>query len=188
MQVSFGGNIMRYKFRYFNGLYKTIAKFGIPLHNFMLLFIILFVIIIAIRELAALVGLDGYITNQTVVYTYIRIMFICSSIWGLVNLFGKKGVFLYNDRLVIARYTVTLTNWKNRITINYNDIASVNVNYTDISFTKYRFALVVLLGDKSYNVEVTMKNGKKYFFSIENQEEFCENLNLMIENYRKISQ
>lgn len=28
--------------------------------------------------------------------------------------------------------------------------------------------------------ELTLKNGKKYFFSIENQEEFCENLNSLI--------
>lgn len=89
----------------------------------------------------------------------------------------KKGVFLYQNHLVIARYTITLRNWKNRISIDYNDIESVIVNYSDLRFTKYHGSLLVPFGDDTYNVELTLKNGKKYFFSIENQEEFCDNLN-----------
>lgn len=42
--------------------------------------------------------------------------------------------------------------------------------------------MVVPCGDESYNVELTLKNGKKYFFSIENQEEFCDNLTELINN------
>ena len=41
---------------------------------------------------------------------------------------------------------------------------------------------MTLGGDRAYNVELTLKNGKKYYFSIEDQEEFCENLSQLLEN------
>ena len=41
---------------------------------------------------------------------------------------------------------------------------------------------MTLGGDRAYNVELTLKNGKKYYFSIEDQEEFCENLSQLIES------
>ena len=115
-----------------------------------------------------------------------KIIFICSIIWAAVYCIFRKGVFLYDNHLVIARYTITLTNWKNRITISFDEIESVNVNYTDLHFTRYRFSFIVPCGDEAYNVELTLKNGKKLFFSIQDQEEFCQNLNLLMENYNKV--
>ncbi len=41
---------------------------------------------------------------------------------------------------------------------------------------------MTLGGDRAYNVELTLKNGKKYYFSIEDKEEFCENLSQLLEN------
>lgn len=87
---------------------------------------------------------------------------------------------MYERYLVIARYTITTRNWNSKITLKYDDIESVNINYNDLRFTKYHGSLLVPFGDNTYNIEITMKNGRKYFFSIENQEEFCDHLNSLI--------
>lgn len=77
-----------------------------------------------------------------------------------------------------------MRNWRNRISVSYDDIESVKLNYSDLRFTKYHGSLLVPFGDDTYNVELVLKNGKRYFFSIENQEEFCEMLNSLLEKIR----
>lgn len=185
MKVDFGGENVRYKFRYYNGIYKAIGRIVTPFQNFFLTWVIFFIIFFLIGKLMILFGLENYVINDFAIGIFQKITFICSTIWVVVYFVLKKGVFLYEDRLVIARYTITLTNWKNRIIIDYNDIESVNINFRDLHFTKHRFSLLVLCGDEANNIELTLKSGKKYYFSIENQEEFCDNLNLLLEKRKK---
>ena len=165
--------IFRYKFRYYNRTLKILNAFFVPLQNLL----VPQVFVLLIVRLVSLVGLGQYLNNDIIINILQKIILICSISWALIYCVLKKGVFLYQNHLVIARYTITLKNWKNRISIDYNDIESVIVNYSDLRFTKYHGWLLVPFGDDTYNVELTLKNGKKYFFSIENQEEFCDNLN-----------
>lgn len=178
---------MRYKFRYFNRMYKTVASIVGPFQNFFLIWALSLLLFFLLGKLSIFIGLENYLINDTVWGILQKIILTCSILWAAVYCIFRKGVYLYDDHLVIARYTFTLTNWKNRITVNYDEIESVNINYSDLHFTKYRFSMLVLCGDEAYNVELTLKTGKKYYFSIEDQVEFCENLNLRIKN-RKQSQ
>ena len=173
---------MRYKFRYANSFFKVSAAIINPLQNsFIIIALFLFAYHLLAR-LAVFIGIDNYFINETVIGLFQRIMFICSVLSVVFYYVLKKGVFLYDDSLVIARYTITPLNWKIRITISYDEIEHVNVNYTNLHFSKNRFLLLVPFGDETRNVELTLKNGKKYFFSIEYPEEFCQNLNFLIEN------
>lgn len=83
---------------------------------------------------------------------------------------------------MIARYTITPFNWKWWMKINYSDIEKVNINYFNLNYADYHYRMLNSGGDRNYNIELTLKNGKIYYFSIEDQEEFCENLNQLIEN------
>lgn len=186
MRVDFGGEVLRYKFRYFNGIYKAISRLVSPFQNFFLTWVISFIIFFFIGKLMILFGFEDYIVDDYVIGIFQKIVFACSILWVMVYFIFKKGVFLCENRLVIARYTITLTNWKNRIIIDYDDIESVNINFRDLHFTKYRFSSLVLCGDEANNIELTLKNGKKYFFSIEDQEEFCDNLNLLLEKRKNV--
>lgn len=168
---------MRYKFRYLNNIYKTLAAIAGPMLNFSITIAVFLIGYYLFAKITAWFGVDDSIINNSV---FREVMIYSAFAVSLVYCFLKKGVFLYNDKLVIARYTITNINWNPYIVIKYSDIASVNVNYSDLHFTKYRFSFVTLCGDESYNVELTLKNGKKYFFSIYNQEEFCENLNSLM--------
>ena len=129
-----------------------------------------------------LVGIEDYVISETVISVYKNAAFILSLSSAVIYLVMKKGVFLnYND-LIVARYTITPFDWRLWIKIDYSDIEKVNVNYSDISWSDFNFRMLTFGGDRAYNVELTLKNGKKYFFSIEDQEAFCDNLNQLIEN------
>jgi len=184
IMINFEGERMRYKFRYFDGISKAGAKIACPMQNFLLTFVIIVFVYTLFGKIVTLIGIEDYIINKSLDHSMQRAAFICAFIAALAYFIFRKGVFLYDDRLVIARNTITLTNWKPRITVNYDDIEHVNVNYTDLHFTKYYFSIVTPYGDEAYNVELTLKSGKKYFFSIQDQEEFCEVLNSLIEKYK----
>ncbi len=47
-----------------------------------------------------------------------------------------KGCFLYDDQVVLARYTITALNWKNKIAVPYYMIENAYVQYSSIYWTK----------------------------------------------------
>lgn len=175
---------MRYKFGFF-GMLKTGNMLAGILQNFWMPWLIFYVLYVLVGKFLILIGLDNYLSDDIVLYNLQRIVFIFSISSVIVFCFFRKGVFLNENYLIIARYTITPFNWKWWMKINYSNIEKVNVNYCDISYIDYNVRMVTLGGDRAYNVELTLKNGKKYFFSIEDQEEFCENLNQLIENSKK---
>lgn len=179
-----GDESMRYKFGFF-GMLKTGNMLAGILQNFWMPWLIFYVLYVLVGKFLILIGLDNYLSDDIVLYNLQRIVFIFSISSVIVFCFFRKGVFLNENYLIIARYTITPFNWKWWMKINYSNIEKVNVNYCDISYIDYNVRMVTLGGDRAYNVELTLKNGKKYFFSIEDQEEFCENLNQLIENSKK---
>lgn len=167
---------MRYKFRYYNGTFKLLNGIIVPLTNFVYpqFFVLLF------ARFIALIGLGQYFNNDVMLGIIQKAVVIISFLWPILYCVLPKGVFLYDDKMVIARYTITTFNWKNRITINYDEIENVDINYTNLIFNINRCRFLVPFGDSTYNIELTMKNGRKYFFSIQEQEEFVYELNSRI--------
>ncbi len=175
---------MRYKFRYYNGSMKFLSAFVVSFQNFFLTAVACFVIYFILAKIAGLLGLENYLFNNNVWSIVKKIIFILAFIYAIVYIVSKKGVFLYDEGFEIARYTITPLNWKNRIYVSFNEVESINVNYYNIRYTKYRYSMLVPLGDDTYNIELTLKNGKKYFFSIEDQEEFVEEVSKRMEKIR----
>lgn len=166
---------MRYKFRYSNSIYKSAARIAAPMQNFFMIIAIFFVVYNLIGRLCIFFNVSS-LTIKNFGEILQEPMFICAFLSAIIYCFLPKGVFINDSEIVIAKYTFVPFNFKMRIHIPYNEIEDINVNYSNIHFTKYRFSLVTLCGDESYNVEITLKNGKKYFFSIDNQEEFVQNV------------
>ena len=151
---------MRYKFRYYNGTFKLLKSIVVPLQNLLLPQIFALVIL----RVLALIGLGQYLNNDTAIGIIQKIILACSILWMVIYCVLKKGVFIYDEHLVIARYTITFRNWKNRIVLRYDEIESVNVNYNDLRFSQYHGSLLVPFGDNAYNVEITMKKRQEIFF------------------------
>ncbi len=174
------GVIVRYKFRCRTKIDKVLNAVLVPLQN---LLFPGFCSLIIVKLLAA-IGIVQYFNNDFVLDLIQKILLFASFGYALSYCILRKGVFLYDTRLVIARYTFTLINYKSRISIKYEDIESVIINYIDLRFTKYRASELMPFGDDTYNIELTLKNGKKYFFSIEDQEEFVEEVSKRMEKIR----
>ncbi len=118
---------MRYKFRYYNKGFKLLTIITIPIFNF----VFPQLLSIAILRTISLIGLGKYFDDVnllTLLYNAVRIF---SALWVISYLFLPKGVFLYKKRLIIARHTVTLRNWKSIIFVKYDDIENVNINFKD---------------------------------------------------------
>ncbi len=163
-------------------MFKTGSMIAGILQNFWLPWLIFYILYVLVGKVSILIGLDNYLSDDIVLYSLQRIVLIISISSVIVFCFFRKGVFLNENHLIIARYTITPFNWKWWIKIDYSDIEKVNINYFDLSYIDYHFRMLILGGDRAYNVELTLKNGKKYYFSIEDQEEFCENLSQLLEN------
>lgn len=161
-------------------MFKTGSMIAGILQNFWLPWLIFYILYVLVGKVSILIGLDNYLSDDIVLYSLQRIVLIISISSVIVFCFFRKGVFLNENHLIIARYTITPFNWKWWIKIDYSDIEKVNINYFDLSYIDYHFRMLILGGDRAYNVELTLKNGKKYYFSIEDQEEFCENLSQLI--------
>lgn len=172
---------MRYKFRYFGG-YKIASLIAGAIQNFWLPWITFYILYVVIGKVLVFIGFENLLNNDALLFDIKRIVLICSASLAIIYCVFRKGVFLNENNLIVARYTITPFDWRLWIKIDYSDIEKANVNYSDISWSDFNFRMLTLGGDRAYNVELTMKNGKKYFFSIEDQEEFCDNLNQLIEN------
>lgn len=110
------------------------------------------------------------------------ILFLASLISGIVLtirlLVCRKGVFLYKNFMEISRHTITTKNYNMNIKISYNEIERIYVNYQNLRSTSHYRDLLVLFGARSSYVEIVLKNGKQYFFAVENQEQFCEEVRM----------
>ncbi len=160
-------------------MFKLAAKIAAPMQKFFMTIAIFFISYNLIGRICILFNVTD-LSIKNIGSVMQKIMFICAFSAAIIYCFLRKGVFINASEIVIAKYTFVPFNFKMRIHISFDEIEKINVNYLDIHFTKYRFSLVTLCGDEAYNVELTLKSGKKYFFSIENQEKFCDNIDMLL--------
>lgn len=168
---------MRIKFRYAN--FST--KLLIVLSNIIKNAILPRIVLILLVRILSFVGF-GEMMDNDIFYDYATkaVIYLAIIFTGVYILF-PKGVFVKDDYLIIARYTVTLTNWKPLIKIKYDDIEHIGINYTDLRFSKRHFSLLAG-GDYLSNIEIVTKKDRHYFFCIKDQQEFCDYINKKIGN------
>lgn len=108
------------------------------------------------------------------------LMFDISVIIGIVMvlIYGVlcKGVILSDDHLEITTRSILNAGKKPKIKISYNEIANVTECVENIKSNKLKMKNAFLTGDCSDYVEITLKGGKQFCFSVENQEEFISEL------------
>lgn len=158
----------RYKSKYakfFNGLLSAISCFIYPP-------IITIVFILILKFFGISNRWPGWmITALLLVSIVFGIVFV------VIYFTNDKGILLCDSYFVIERYSIN----------DFHPIPNMKIFYKDIKYVynsretiglhtmKARKALVSG-GDLSYYVEIGLKGGKEIFFSIENQEDFVEEL------------
>lgn len=129
------------------------------------------------------IGLADFLLQDPVLDYITKAVLILSVVYSLLPLVMPKGCFLYDDQVVLARYTITALNWKNKITVPYYMIENAYVQYSSIYWTKYMFSELVPYGDFNYNVVLQLRDGKKYIFSVQDAEDCCAEIMAKVEQY-----
>lgn len=179
----FGGEIMKpkvYIFRYKNktekftdAFFSACTNFGVPIITYIL-------ITLAI----SIIGITEYIS----INLWMALFFV-SVISGILMMlkysFSFKGVVLYEDKLKILTHTFGLGgSGKPKIVIKYTDIISVYNSTYNLKYDRKKARACFLVGDFSYYIELTLRGGKQFCFSVNDQEEFVEELIERINDYR----
>lgn len=175
----FGGNmnIKMYNFRYPN----SAQKFTISLMNFVSNFAYPIIFCWIVFIIMALCGVLHYLSIELCL-VFLGISAVLGLIFALRYTFSYKGVILYDTYMEII--TNNIVGHKSKITIQYTEIASVyNSNY-NLRYDRKKARRSFLAGDQSYYVELTLKGGKEFCFSTENQQELTEELIFRIDSLK----
>lgn len=176
---TFGGDIMKvkiYNFKYTN----SIDKFSKGFFSF---FTNLAVPIVTFYIIAIAMGLCGVTKYFSVELMMILLFFsiIVGLIFALKYCFCFKGIILYDSYLEITTQTLGLEKNKPKIRINYTDIASIYNSTYNLRYDRRKARKSFIAGDFSNYVELTLKGSKQFCFSVENQEEFVNEINKRIQ-------
>lgn len=181
----FEGEIMKakiYDFKYSNighklavGFFSFCANLAVPIVTF---YIILFAM--------GLCGIGKYLSIELWLA-----FFVFSVTLGIILAirfcFCFKGVILYDSCLEIITQNIGFGKNKPKITINYSDIASVFNSTFNIRYDRRKARKTFIAGDYSNYIELTLKGGKQFCFSVENQKEFLDELILRMNNFKNNS-
>lgn len=87
-----------------------------------------------------------------------------------------KGVILYDSYLEITTQTIGLGKNKPKFKINYSDIESVFNSTYNLRYDRKKARRTFLAGDLSNYIELTLRGGKQFCFSVDNQRDFIEEI------------
>lgn len=144
------------------GFFSFFTNLGIP--------------IVAFYVISIVMGLFGITEHFSV--ELMMVLLVISILLGLFFAmkfcFCFKGVILYNSCLEIVTQTLGFGKDKPKITICYSEIASVFVSSYNIRYNRKKARKSFISGDYTNYVELTLKDGKQYCFTVENQEDFVK--------------
>jgi hypothetical protein len=118
----------KYKFKAPNRTFQLLLPFLCAADNFAIVFLLCrFGLGILGR-----IGLADFLLQDPVLDYITKAVLILSVVYSLLPLVMPKGCFLYDDQVVLARYTITALNWKNKIAVPYYMIENAYVQYSSI--------------------------------------------------------
>lgn len=160
-----------YYFRYANSFEKFMMRFLSFVANFALP-------IVAFYAIAIVTGIFGI--NKYLGADVLTILLIVSIALGLICAIKFcvcfKGITLYDSYMEISTQTIGFGKNKPKIIIGYDDISSVFQNTYNLRYSRKKARKTFIAGDYQDYVELTLKGGKQFCFSVENQKEFIEEL------------
>ena len=90
--------------------------------------------------------------------------------------FCFKGVTLYDSSIEISTQVLGVGKNRPKITIYYSDIASVFISSYNLRYNRRKARKTFIAGDLKNYVELTLKNGKQYCFTVEEQDDFINEI------------
>ena len=112
--------------------------------------------------------LGGLLFNISVIVGFILVL-----VYSVI----PKKVTLSDNHLEIATGSFFLKHKSPKIKINYSEVTGVLESTDNLKYNKFKMKNSFLAGDYSNYVEITLKGGKQFCFSVENQSQFVAELN-----------
>lgn len=160
-----------YCFRYSNfgdklgtGFFSFMGNLGMPIVAF-------FIISIAM----ALSGIIKYL-NVEIMMALFGVAVMLGIIFAIRFCFCFKGVVLFDTYLEITTQTLGFGKDKPKFKIKYSDIVSAYSSTFNIRYDRKKARKAFIAGDYSNYIELTLKGGKQFCFSLDNQKEFLDEL------------
>lgn len=160
-----------YYFRYKNfidkflmGLMTFLSNLGIP--------------VILFYAFAAFLGALGILRHFTyeLVLELLGLSIVIGIICAIRYCVCFKGVTLYDSYLEITTHSLGFGKDKPKIKINYSDIVSAFNSTYNLRYDRRKARKTFIAGDFSDYIELTLKGGKQFCFSVYNQTEFLDEL------------
>lgn len=160
-----------YYFRYKNfidkflmGLMTFLSNLGIP--------------VILFYAFAAFLGALGILRHFTyeLVLELLGLSIVIGVICAIRYCVCFKGVTLYDSYMEITTQNLGFGKERPKIKIMYSDIASVFNNTYNLRYNRKKARKTFIAGDLSDYVELTLKGGKQFCFSVYDQTEFLDEL------------
>lgn len=117
-----------------------------------------------------------YISTETGGLIF-NISVIIGIIMVLIYSVLPKRVTLFSNHFEIAMGGILLNKKSTKVKIKYNEIVSIYESTYNLKNDKIKMKNSFLAGDYSNYVEIILKDGKQFCFSVENQSEFVDKLN-----------
>lgn len=96
---------------------------------------------------------------------------------------GFKGIILYDTYMEITTQILSTGKNKPKFVINYSDIDSVYHSTFNIRYDRRKARKSFIAGDMDDYIELTLKGGKQFCFTVDNQSDFLQEvMNRMSEN------
>ena len=123
----------KYKFKAVNRILQFLLPFLCAADNFAIVFLLCRLGL----GILGRIGLADFLLQDPVLDYITKAVLILSVVYSLLPLVMPKGCFLYDDQVVLARYTITALNWKNKIAVPYYMIENAYVQYSSICFLNW---------------------------------------------------
>lgn len=170
-----------YNFRYYSKAEKFTEAFFSACTNFAVPIITFILISIAL----SIIGANKYM-NISLWMALLFTSVILGFVMVLKYFFSFKGVILYDNSLEILTHTFGLGGSNRpKIVINYSDITSIYNSTYNLKYDRKKAKGSFLVGDYTYYTELTIRGGKQFCFSVNNQEEFVKELIKRSNDYKR---
>lgn len=160
-----------YYFRYSHFIDKLVSGFFSLCGNFVMPIIALFIILTGM----GITGINKYI-NDEILVALMSVSVLAGLFFAFKYCFCFKGVVLYDTYLEITTQNLGFGKDKPKFTINYSDIVSAYNSNFNLRYDRRKAKRSLIAGDYSDYIEITLKGGKQFCFSVDRQTEFLDEL------------
>lgn len=163
--------VKMYYFKYGNRLDRFCQKFLSFGGNFctpIFMFIIMMIVM-------GITGVGKYV-DMRLVMLMLLFAILVGGISAISYCFCFKGVILYDTYLEIQTRTIGIERLNPKITINYSDIVSAYNGTFNLRYDRRKARKSFIVGDYTDYVELTLIGGKQFCFSVDNQDDFLNEL------------